>query len=655
MRILIAMEDAEARSALEGFLSRHTRHGIAVAGSVDEVMQVGTDLDQIDVLLCASTFSQADGQAVRDGLSEKFPSLATGFLCDAAPFGVALSSRDRAFSGTASHYEILEWIHELDPPGEQADVGAELPVFSLAGQRIGDYDVLEKRRDFERTESYLAFQRSMHRHVVLERLKPEFQSDGTAKRAFRAMVRAKANVVNASIASVYEAQETDTGEIFFTRELVNGKSLAEMERDERKLGEEPLLQMLRVAAESALFYDERGVARERLQPSHVFWGDDGLPRMGNVAVQDAPGNTDDAADIELLVEYATLVCDKPGTAAQLATLAKKVHGELAPPVDSWKALAVATRQSLQHLAERRVTNPAAGPPSTRLLPRRKKHRLAPLLFGSLGALLVGGLAALLYPRFSSPKPRQLDGMVRIPAGPAIYRDGRSIDLPEFWIDKYEVSIFHYHAFLEATAGTPAKYDRDDQPPEKSTHKPALWDEYYAAAKQGGTFRGHRITLNSPVIYVDWWDACAYAAWKGRRLPTDEEWEKAARGQKGNRYPWGNTADAARANTGEDYSAKDASSGGRIDGFNGWCEVDALDADSSPFDVVGMAGNVSEWTATWDQHPDLPDQQSPAYRGGSFASKDAPLPEQRWAAKSGTFAQPYLGFRTASSSPPTAKP
>ncbi len=84
-------------------------------------------------------------------------------------------------------------------------------------------------------------------------------------------------------------------------------------------------------------------------------------------------------------------------------------------------------------------------------------------------------------------------------------------------------------------------------------------------------------------------------------------------------------------------------------------MDALDADSSPFDVVGMAGNVSEWTATWDQHPDLPDQQSPAYRGGSFASKDAPLPEQRWAAKSGTFAQPYLGFRTASSSPPTAKP
>jgi len=120
-----------------------------------------------------------------------------------------------------------------------------------------------------------------------------------------------------------------------------------------------------------------------------------------------------------------------------------------------------------------------------------------------------------------------------------------------------------------------------------------------------------IDMNCPQFLVTWWDAYAYAKWKGRELPTEEQWEKAARGTDARQYPWGNDWDPKKCNSAADYN-EDPRTKGSVDGWNRWCPVDAIMADKSPYGVIGMAGNVSEWTDSWD-----PKHERPVIRGGNY--------------------------------------
>jgi formylglycine-generating enzyme required for sulfatase activity len=170
----------------------------------------------------------------------------------------------------------------------------------------------------------------------------------------------------------------------------------------------------------------------------------------------------------------------------------------------------------------------------------------------------------------SPDNVDLDEMVFVPSGEFIM--GSDLNWKEepqhiaytdaFWIDKYEVTLSEYAKFINATGHRPPKS--------------IYW------LRTGTHAPGSELL---PVVYVDYYDACAFCEWEGKRLPTEAEWEKAARGTDGRTYPWGNDWNPDYANTWEKGPHKRS-------------PVNAYPQGASPYGALNMGGNVWEWTSSW---------------------------------------------------------
>ncbi len=116
---------------------------------------------------------------------------------------------------------------------------------------------------------------------------------------------------------------------------------------------------------------------------------------------------------------------------------------------------------------------------------------------------------------------------------------------------------------------------------------------------GGPWTDRNVLGNYPAAQISWNDAAAYCEWAGRRLPTEAEWEKAARGTDGRLYPWGNQALAANLLNFADKSLKSGWSDNNIDdGYAFTSPVGSYPDGASPYGALDMAGNVGEWVADW---------------------------------------------------------
>lgn len=245
---------------------------------------------------------------------------------------------------------------------------------------------------------------------------------------------------------------------------------------------------------------------------------------------------------------------------------------------------------------------------------------------------------------STEASRGRDGapMVFIPAGPFTMgsndglpneRPAHTVTLDAYSIDQYEVTLSLYRKFLETGKQEP----------------PPTWDD------EAATTVGDR-----PAIGMKWGAAASYCQWAGKRLPAEAEWEKAARGTDGRRYPWGNMqpfVDIANYNRGL-WVSEAITLVAVTSGLEGMSVRHGLkEGGKSPFGASHMAGNAAEWVADWydrDYYQKSP-EQNPAgpstgekrvIRGGSWADVPAALRVTARLSAEPDFEDRTIGFRCA---------
>jgi formylglycine-generating enzyme required for sulfatase activity len=193
----------------------------------------------------------------------------------------------------------------------------------------------------------------------------------------------------------------------------------------------------------------------------------------------------------------------------------------------------------------------------------------------------------------------------------------SIYLDSFYMDKYEVSNTAYRACVKEGACLPPT-SRDS-----AIHFGYFEDPRYA---------------EYPVIYVNWSMASAYCAWRGARLPTEAEWEKAARGADSRKYPWGDSFGQMKANFCDSQCPEPWNLGTFFDGYAETAPVDAFGSGASPYGILNLAGNVWEWVS---------DEYNASYQANSPASDPSAQPgSDRRVARGGSWQDP--GWATLAS-------
>src|SRR5881409_3706207 len=519
------------------------------------------------------------------------------------------------------------------------------PLFDrLARALAGRYTLVRELGQGGMATVYLGTDLKLGRQVAIKALPPTTRAYLGSGR-FQREVLLAAQLSHPHIVPLFEADEAD-GLLFYVMEYVEGESLRHRLTRQGSL---PVEDAIRIAAEvgDALQYaHENGVIHRDIKPEnillsrgHALVTDFGIAKLmeergstegpaltgAGIAVgtaaymspEQASGDKriDPRSDVYALaaVLYEMLAGEPPFTGPSAQAIAARVINDPPRPIRTVRpALPLHLERAL---AAGLAKSPADRPRTARTFvealvsparERRVSARQVAWMATASGVAIIGWMVWRGW-RIHPPP-----GMVLVPAGlyqvggggggggvPA--RDSTAVQLDAYFIDSAEVGVAAYRRYLDATRAHPPW----TQPP------PDQW----------------------PATGVLWSEAVAYCAWRqrGGRLPTEDEWEAAARGPHGFRYPWGNGWERGRANA---DSLRD-----------GFTPAGAESAGRSWVGAVDLIGNAWEWTAA--AAADARGQPGHVIKGGAFdtpsanatAAYRAVLPDRRaWLA--------HTGFRCA---------
>jgi serine/threonine-protein kinase len=551
--------------------------------------------------------------------------------------------------------------------------------------RFGKYE-LQEFLGGGMSHVYRALDTVIGRQVAVKILTDEACRDTEAKERFLHEARMSGTIQHDHIVTIHDYGE-EMGRPYIVMEFLRGNDLRDSMRKE-KTGD--LLNRLRISAECASameFVHERGIIHRDLKPENIFLEQSGRSKIMDFGISKAvgfsltkAGNTMGTpfymspeqvmgVNITPLVDIYSygIVLYELFTGERLVTgdsMERLFYVILHENPDTTKLAAAGLPQKLSDLIirctakkpEERVQSfgairkillgviaeirdgakpaPAAAPAPVKRPKQAQRLKMGPIIAVGVVSLIVGsvGLWLLLAKNGPDPTPPPKAGppatltakggnMSLVPAGEFLFGSARSpVKLPAVYLDVTEVSGKAYQEFAAAT-------------------NRRLPDGFAADSP------------DLPVVNVNYSDARDFCAWAGKRLPTEREWEKGARGADGRNYPWGNNEAPAYAN---------AASKALV-------PVNSFEAGASPYKLLHMTGNVWEWI----DHPHTPSGQAiqsfgkmlkppptagePWHyiKGGAYDRTLLEGVTYEWSSVPGRLSSPSIGFRCAQD-PPESK-
>ena len=479
-------------------------------------------------------------------------------------------------------------------------------VSMQVGDAAGDFKIEARLGHGGMADVWLAYHPQTQRRVAIKSIRPDLPLDHGLRERFRQEARILANLDHPGIVRVLHAFEQD-GTLLLVMEFIEGRTLEVVRIAAAEIAEQQILEWFRQLANALSYVHRMGVLHRDIKPTNVIIDansararlvDFGIalpiasndPRLTSgpqspqtpayaspeQRFQDPVDHRSDVYSLALtmLSAWTGRVPDRRPDGGHAWSLPPDAQPNTVAIFK--RCLALRPDDRYPH-AEQLAADLGGGIQGARTVPRALVSPMFKrVAFGAAAVVAVGIGLAESWTLWLRPSE-----MISIPAGSYVAGvDSQSLSkvIPEgirnwdrltrggptkvstnaFQIDRYEVTNSQYAEFVKDTHGTPPPHWKGLRPPTD--------------------------LLQHPVVNVTFQEASDYAAWAAKRLPTADEWERAARGDQGLLYPWGNEFRKSFTNTEES-------------GIGGTSEVSTFPQDVSLYGLVGMGGNVTEWTST----------------------------------------------------------